>query len=150
MVTQGGIVRLLQLAVKKQKTKIRRLLLHVSHGRPTDRLSKKLEMGANIAIIALAGLMGLVLVRNYVLAKPQQAESVEDSNQAKNRTISVTGVDWHENGQTLFWLSRLPATSAPKAARSISNSLEIKVRLTWSRYCRKQLRKESDTSKVLV
>jgi hypothetical protein len=115
-----------------------------------DRLSKKLEMGANIAIIALAALMGLVLVRNYVLAKPRQAESVEDSNQAKNRTISVIVSTGTKMVRPLFWPSRLPAASAPKAARSISNSLEIKVRLTWSRYCRKQLRKESDTSKVLV
>lgn len=67
-----------------------------------DHLSKRIEIAANIAIIAVAALLGIVLFKNYLVAKPQEkAPSVEYGNQAKNTKISIPDVDWHENGQTL-------------------------------------------------
>lgn len=67
-----------------------------------DRLSKRIEIAANIAIIAVAVLLGLVIFKNYLVAKPQEkADSVEYGSQAKNTKISIADVDWHKNGQTL-------------------------------------------------
>jgi hypothetical protein len=67
-----------------------------------ERLSKRIEIGANIAIIAVAGLLGFVLVKNYLIAKPQEKTDIaESASQPKNTRISLPDVDWSKNGQTL-------------------------------------------------
>ena len=66
-----------------------------------DRLSKRIEIGANIAIIAVAVLLSLVIIKNYLIAKPQEkTDSVEYGNPGIAK-ISLPDVDWHKNGQTL-------------------------------------------------
>ena len=67
-----------------------------------ERLSKRIEIGANIAIIAVAALLGVVLIKNHLVANRQEkTDPVEYGNQAKNTRISLPDVDWQENGQTL-------------------------------------------------
>jgi hypothetical protein len=67
-----------------------------------DRLSKRIEIGANIAIIAVAILLGIVIFKNYLVAKPQEkTDSVEYGSVAKKIKISLPDVDWSKNGQTL-------------------------------------------------
>jgi hypothetical protein len=67
-----------------------------------DCLSKRIELGANIAIIAVAALLGAVIIKNYLIAKPQkQSAPAEYATEAQNTRISLTDVDWHKNGQTL-------------------------------------------------
>jgi hypothetical protein len=67
-----------------------------------DSLSKRIEIGANIAIIAVAALLGLVLIKNYLVAdRQEQTDPVESGNQAKNTRIVLPDVDWQGNGQTL-------------------------------------------------
>jgi hypothetical protein len=66
-----------------------------------ERLSKRIEVGANLAIIAVAILLGLVLVKNYLLAKPQPTDVVGSSEETKDKRISLPDVDWSKNGQTI-------------------------------------------------
>ncbi len=67
-----------------------------------EHLSKKIEVGANIAIIVVALLLCVVLVKNYFIAKPQaKSDAFESSNAPKNTRISLPDVDWSKNGQTL-------------------------------------------------
>jgi hypothetical protein len=63
-----------------------------------DRLSKKIEVGANIAIIVVACLLGAVLIKNYFIAKQPKNPDVFES---KNVTISLPDEDWSRSGQTL-------------------------------------------------
>lgn len=67
-----------------------------------DRLSKRIEISANIAIITVAALLGLVIIKNYLVAKvPAIPASVESANETKNTRISLPDVDWRKNRQTL-------------------------------------------------
>lgn len=59
-------------------------------------LTKKIELLANVTIIALALLLGGVLIKRYLLT---EAKPVEASAGDK---ISVPEVDWTKNGQTLL------------------------------------------------
>ena len=64
-------------------------------------LSRRLEVAANVAIIVVAVLVCVVLVRTYLLggsAKPQQQQSPAPAVGSK---VSVSGVDWGKNGRTL-------------------------------------------------
>lgn len=63
-----------------------------------SQLLKKTEMVANIAIIVVAVLLGVVLVKNYLLPTPQppMPEAI-----AAGTKLSLSGVDWKANGRTL-------------------------------------------------
>jgi hypothetical protein len=63
-----------------------------------DRLSKRIEVAANVAIIAVALLLGLVLIKNYLIVKQPENPAVRAT---KNAEISLPGVNWSKNSQTL-------------------------------------------------
>jgi hypothetical protein len=63
-------------------------------------LSRRLEVAANVAIIVVAVLICVVLVKTYLLggsAKPQQQSPAP----AIGSKVSVPDVDWGKNGRTL-------------------------------------------------
>jgi hypothetical protein len=62
-----------------------------------SQLLKKTEMVANIAIVIVAILLGVVLVKNYLLPKPQPAMPTAVAQGTK---LSLP-VDWKANGRTL-------------------------------------------------
>ena len=59
-----------------------------------DRLSKRIEVPANVAIIAVALLLGLVLINNYLIVKQPENPAVLAT---KNAEISLPGVNWSKN-----------------------------------------------------
>jgi thiol-disulfide isomerase/thioredoxin len=59
--------------------------------------TRKLEAGANVAIIVVAVLLGVVLVKNFLLA-PSTLRAAEISAGTK---VSLPGVDWGANRKTL-------------------------------------------------
>jgi hypothetical protein len=68
-------------------------------------LTKKIEVGANIAIIVVASLLSVFLVRKYFL--PSQTQATQARTQAPvtipaGTKIPMTGVDWSKNGKTLL------------------------------------------------
>lgn len=62
---------------------------------------KKIELAANLALIAVAVLLGAVLVRNYLLPKPQARQATAASQVQPGTRLSLPGVDWKANGKTL-------------------------------------------------
>lgn len=66
---------------------------------------KRIELLANISIILVAALLGIVLVKSYLLTntpKPKPAASSTGSNQLRAGTnISIPDIDWSKNGQTI-------------------------------------------------
>jgi thioredoxin-related protein len=69
-------------------------------------LPRKIEIVANIAIIVVATLLCVVLIRNYLTPHPPStANSIVADNQNQLQTgtkLSVQGIDWAKNGQTLL------------------------------------------------
>ena len=67
------------------------------------RVSKKIELIANVAIIVVACLLAGVLVKNYYLGK-----SIEETNNAQSdhnlngKQLSSLNIDWRQNQQTLI------------------------------------------------
>lgn len=64
-------------------------------------ITKKIELVANVAIIVVAILLGVALVRNYVLPKSQVPQPAATSSIAPGTKFSLPGVDWKANGKTL-------------------------------------------------
>jgi hypothetical protein len=63
-------------------------------------LAKKVELLANVAIILVALLLGVVLVKQYLL---QDARTAPPANQVPRGTkITLSGVDWSGSDQTLL------------------------------------------------
>ena len=67
-------------------------------------VSKKIELIANVAIIVVACLLAVVLVKNYLLPKsPQQVgERQSESSLVNQPTVSSLDIDWKQNRQTLI------------------------------------------------
>lgn len=67
-------------------------------------LIKKLEVSANIAIILLASLVGVIFTKNYLWpGKDAGASESRKRNTVQPGTkLSLPGVDWAQNGQTLI------------------------------------------------
>jgi len=70
-------------------------------------MHKKIETGANIAIIILAGLLSIVLARGLYL-RWSKSPSAPPSNivagtpiSVVGKSVSLAGVDWSKNGKTL-------------------------------------------------
>lgn len=70
----------------------------------SDRILKKTELLANIAIIVVALLLGVVLVKRYLLNGNEAAPAARniDPRIPAGTKASLTGVDWAKNGQTLL------------------------------------------------
>lgn len=65
----------------------------------SDRLLKKTELIANIAIIVVALLLGGVLVKKYLLNGDEAARA--DPRIPAGTKAALPGVDWAKNGETL-------------------------------------------------
>jgi hypothetical protein len=74
----------------------------------SNGILKKTELLANIAIIMVALLLGVVLVKRYLLPGNEAAPTRNaDLRISAGSKASLPGVDWAKNGQTLlFVLSR--------------------------------------------
>lgn len=66
----------------------------------SDRLFKKTELIANIAIIVVALLLGGVLVKRYLLTD-NEAPHRADPRIPAGTKAALSGVDWAKNGETL-------------------------------------------------
>jgi hypothetical protein len=67
-------------------------------------LQKKLEMAANVAIIAVSCLLAIALVKNYFLTQPTLNKSPQlTANQGlSNPSVSSLDIDWKQEKQTLI------------------------------------------------
>jgi hypothetical protein len=65
-------------------------------------LPKKIELLANIAIIVVAILLGVVLVNRYLLPASPKAEAGGDTRIKPGMKLSLSGVDWSKADQTLL------------------------------------------------
>jgi len=63
-------------------------------------LIKRIEVLANVAIIFVAILLGVILVRNYMLPRSRAPQQPAASIPAGTK-LSLPGVDWKANGKTL-------------------------------------------------
>jgi hypothetical protein len=61
---------------------------------------KKIELLANVAIIVIALILGVVLVKRYLLSGTQSAVPPAPRVQAGTK-VELAGVDWSKSGQTL-------------------------------------------------
>lgn len=69
----------------------------------SNGLFKKTELLANIAIIVVALLLGVVLVKRYLLPGNEAAPTRNpDPRIPAGSKATLTGVDWAKNGQTLL------------------------------------------------
>jgi hypothetical protein len=74
-----------------------------------DKIPNRIEIVANVSIIVAAALGVFVLLKDHILTNRMRAESPETSVRADSRreslvgrTVSLSGVDWANNGQTLL------------------------------------------------
>ena len=65
-------------------------------------LTKKVELLANIAIIAVAALLAFVLVSRYLLPSEQKAGVAEATQIKAGTKLSLPGVDWGQSDRTLM------------------------------------------------
>ncbi len=65
-------------------------------------VAKKIETGANVAIIAVALLLGTVLVRQYLLPQPPRPDPVGSARIQPGTKLSLPGVDWGRSERTLL------------------------------------------------
>jgi len=61
---------------------------------------KKVEMAANVAIIAVAALLGTVIVKNYLIS-PRTQQTTAGESGPNSQNLSTLGVDWKQSKQTL-------------------------------------------------
>ena len=62
---------------------------------------KRIELVANVAIIVVAILLGVVLVRNYLLPRSRAPQQAAASSIPPGTKLLLPGVDWKANGKTL-------------------------------------------------
>ena len=62
---------------------------------------KKLELLANVAIVVVALLLGVVLVRRYLLPGPQAEPAAAESRPQPGTKLSLADVDWSKSRRTL-------------------------------------------------
>ena len=67
-------------------------------------VSKKIELVANVAIIGVACLLGVVLVKNYLLRAPSDKSNERQGvgSLANEIKLDSLNIDWKQNGQTLL------------------------------------------------
>lgn len=64
-------------------------------------LIKRIELIANLAIIVVAILLGVVLVRSYLFPRSLAFQTANASAIQPGTKLSLSGVDWKANGRTL-------------------------------------------------
>lgn len=62
---------------------------------------RKIELVANLAIIVVAILLGVVLIRSYILRGPSAVQTPEPAPVRAGTKLSLPNVDWKANGRTL-------------------------------------------------
>jgi thioredoxin-related protein len=67
-----------------------------------NKLSKKIELAANLAIILVAILIGIVFVKNYLLSSPTPAPVNRDYRVPVGTKVALPEIDWAQNKQTLL------------------------------------------------
>jgi len=65
-------------------------------------IAKKIEVGANVAIIAIALLLGTVLVRRYLPTQPPPPGPAASAPIRPGAKLSLPGVDWSRSERTLL------------------------------------------------
>jgi hypothetical protein len=69
-------------------------------------LKGKIEVAANLSIIAVAVLLCIVLVKSYIIPAPAQNEAVAPVEAKKiikrGESVTLSGIDWQKNGKTLL------------------------------------------------
>jgi thioredoxin-related protein len=69
----------------------------------TNRLTKGIELSANIAIIIVAVFLGVVLVKQQLLSSPQtRATTPQHPATVAGAKLPLAGVNWAENQRTLL------------------------------------------------
>jgi thioredoxin-related protein len=63
-------------------------------------ITQKIEFSANIAIIVVAVLLSIVLIKSYLL--PDRSKEPRDLRVPTGSKVSVPGVDWAGNNRTLL------------------------------------------------
>lgn len=66
-----------------------------------NKLSKRIKLAVNVAIILVLLLIGLAIAKNYLLS-PRSAHPTRDYRVPTGKKVSVPGIDWEQNGQTLL------------------------------------------------
>jgi len=64
-------------------------------------LVKRIELVANLAIIVVAILLGVVLVRNYLFRSPVPTQAPATTGIQAGTKLSLPSVDWNSSRQTL-------------------------------------------------
>ena len=62
---------------------------------------RRIEFAANLAIIVVAILLGVVLVRNYFFRSPAQTQIPAVTQIETGTKVSLSGVDWNTSKRTL-------------------------------------------------
>jgi len=65
-------------------------------------VSKKIELAANVAIIIVACLLAVVLIKNLTKRQPESAASLRQSQPYDSQKLSVLNIDWRQSKQTLL------------------------------------------------
>jgi len=90
-----------------------------------NKLNKKIELAANLAIILVVILIGIFFVKNYLLSPRSTPETVDYRIPAGTK-VSLPEIDWAQNGQTLLLVlkkgCRFCAESAPFYQRLVSET----------------------------
>ncbi|HEX8150573.1 MAG TPA: hypothetical protein VF591_25540 [Pyrinomonadaceae bacterium] len=73
----------------------------------TNKLTKGLEVSANVAIIVVAVLLCVVLVKSYVIPAPAARQAAGEPAGIRGAlkrgdAVAVLGIDWQKNGKTLL------------------------------------------------
>jgi peroxiredoxin len=66
-----------------------------------NKMNKRINLAVNVAIIAVVVLIGLVAAKNY-LPSLRASNKNHDYRVAAGSNVSLPGVDWQKNGQTLL------------------------------------------------
>jgi thioredoxin-related protein len=66
-----------------------------------NKLSKRIELAANLAIILVVILIGIFFVKNYLLS-PRSTPESQDYRIPAGTKVSLPEIDWAQNGQTLL------------------------------------------------
>lgn len=64
-------------------------------------LPKRIELFANVAIIIVAILLGIVLAQRYLLPTHPSSADVESTPIQPGTMLAIPGVDWHKSNRTL-------------------------------------------------
>lgn len=64
-------------------------------------MSKRMHQAANLAIILVVLMIGVVFAKNYLFS-PHRAPGVRDYRIPAGTRVSLPGIDWKQNGQTLL------------------------------------------------